>query len=256
MRSGRSGRQGEIVTHDIDAALREWEFKPGIVQARLVEAGDGRQVIQMRVDLGVLQLETRDRPDRARPHGHATYFDYLRDQDRAARRRGERFVLNDEQCQEADREFVQFYHRRICWLALRNYAHAIADADHTLAFMDFVREHSPGEEYTQAHEQYRGFVHFHRAEAAAALAVEKDNPEAAIDEVRAGLEKLRAFFASYDAEEQMEQDGMVQQLRKMERSLRNMHGIEATLREQLEQAVANEQYEVAAKLRDALRRRQ
>jgi protein-arginine kinase activator protein McsA len=42
----------------------------------------------------------------------------------------------------------------------------------------------------------------------------------------------------------------------MERSLRNMHGIDATLQEQLEQAIANEQYEVAAKLRDALRRRQ
>src|SRR5205807_8100917 len=31
-------------------------------------------------------------------------------------------------------------------------------ADHTLAFMDFVRDHSPNEEYTEAHEQYRGFV--------------------------------------------------------------------------------------------------
>jgi protein-arginine kinase activator protein McsA len=48
---------------------------------------------------------------------------------------------------------------------------------------------------------------------------------------------------------------MVQQLRKMERSLRQLHGIESTLREQLDDAVANEEYERAAKLRDALRRR-
>ena len=49
---------------------------------------------------------------------------------------------------------------------------------------------------------------------------------------------------------------MIEQLRKMEQALRQKHGIEATLREQLAKAVANEQYEVAAKLRDALRRRE
>jgi hypothetical protein len=244
------------MSQDIDSALRGWEFKPGVVQARLVQAHDGRQLLQMRVDLGLLQIETSGRPDGSRPHEFPTYFDYLRHQAREADRGGQSFVLSEEQCQEADREFVQFYHRRLCWLALHNYARAVADADHTLAFMDFLRDHSPGEEYTQAHEQYRGFVLFHRTQAAAALAIEKNNAEAAIDEIRAGIERLRAFFASFDAEEQMEQDGMVQQLRKLEQSLRQTHGIEATLREQLDEAVANEEYETAARLRDALRRRE
>jgi hypothetical protein len=247
--------KGPAMTQDIDAALQGWEYKPGMVQARLVQARDGRQVIQMRVDLGVLQIETTGRPDGTRPHGCATYFEYLEQQARVAARAGQTFTLGEEQCQEADREFVQFYHRRICWLALRNYGRAIADADHTLAFMDFVRDHSPGEEYTQAHEQYRGFVLFHRTQAAAAQAVERDNPEKAIDEIRSGLDRLRTFFAAFDAEEQMEEDGMVQQLRKMEQSLRKLHNIEETLQEQLDRAVANEEYETAAKLRDALRRR-
>src|SRR6266850_5708020 len=183
--------------HDIDAALQGWEFKPGVVQARLVEAGDGRHAIQLRVDLGILQLETDGRPDGTKPHGCETYFDYLRRQVPVYVNSGQTFTLNEEQCQEADREFVQFYHRRLCWLALRNYVRAVADADHTLAFMDFVRDHSPGEEYTQAHEQYRGFVLFQRTQAAAALALEKENPEGAIDEVRAGLDKMRSFFADH-----------------------------------------------------------
>src|SRR5262249_18320062 len=239
------------VGQDIDAALRGWDYKPGMVQARLVEAGDGRQLIHLRVDLGILQMETGGRPDGARPHGHATYFDYLNHLARA----GRELVLSEEQCQDADREFVQFYHRRVGWLALRDYARAVADADHTLAFMDFLRDHSPGEEYTQAHEQYRGFVLFHRTQAAAALAVEKDDPEGAIDGIRAGLDKMRAFFAAFDAEGEMEEDGMVKQLRKMEKSLRRTHHIEETLREQLDRAVANEEYETAARLRDALRGR-
>jgi UvrB/uvrC motif len=243
------------MSQDIDPALEGWEFKPGVVQARLVQAHDGRQVLQMRVDLGVLQVEPTGRPDGARPHGQETYFDYLKEQVAVARRGGRAFVLSEEQCQEADREFVQYYYRRICWLALRNFSAAIADADHTIAFMDFVREHSPNEEYTQAHEQYRGFVLFHRIQAAAGLAVERGKPEEAIDEINAGLEKLRGFFAAFNAEEQMEDNAMVLQLRKLQDSLRQAHKIEVTLQEQLARAVANEEYETAAKLRDALRRR-
>jgi hypothetical protein len=239
------------LSQDIDAALRDWDFQPGTVQARLVEAGDGRQVIQLRLDLGLLQLETSGRPDGTRPHGQPTYFQYLQ---RLARRRPD-LVLDEEQCEEADREFVQFYHRRLCWLALKEYARAVEDSDHTLAFMDFVRGHAPNDEFVQAHEQYRGFVLFHRTQAAARLAVERENPESAVDEIRAGLERMRAFFAGFEAEEQMEEDGMVQRLRELERTLREEHHIEATLRERLDDAVAREDYETAARLRDALRQR-
>jgi hypothetical protein len=241
---------------DIDAALQGWDYKPGSVQARLVQRRDGRTVIQLRVDLGILQMESAGRPDGARPHGHPTYLDYLRHQATIADRAGQQMVLSEEQCEEADREFLQFFHRRICWMALRNHRGAVADADHTLAFMDLVRDHSPGEEYTFAHERYRGFVIFHRTQAAAGLALEKDDPEGAIDEIRTGLKQIQRFFAAHGQEEAMEEDAMVQELRKQEASLRQLHNIETTLREKFEDAVAREEYETAARLRDALMKRQ
>jgi hypothetical protein len=243
------------VSESVDGALGGWEYKPGVVQARLARGDDGRQVVQMRVDCGLLQLEVEGRPDGSRPHGARTILDHLRRQARAADQDGESFVLGPEQCAEADREFMQYYHRRICWLALNRFDRALADADHTLALMDFVRDHSPGEDFTEAHEQYRGFVLFQRTQAAAARALEANEPESAIDEIRAGLGRLRAFFAERGAEEGLEEDAMVQHLRRIEGTLRKQHGIEATLREQLDLAVANEEYERAAELRDALRRR-
>jgi hypothetical protein len=244
------------VNQDIDPVLEGWEFKPGAVQARLVKSREGRQVLQMRVELGVLQMESAGRPDGARPHGHVTYFDFLQALALANSKKNQNFVLDEEQAEAADREFVQFYHRRICWLALREYARAVRDADHTLAFMDFVKRHSPNEEYTQAHEQYRGFVLFHRTQAASALQVEKDDPERAIDEIRGGLDRLKAFFREYEMEEQMDEDSMVQHLRKIETALREQYDIGATLQEQLEKAVAAEDYEQAARLRDKLKRRE
>lgn len=240
------------MNQDIDFVLEGWDYKPGVVQARLVQARGGRQVIQMRVDLGILQIETNAKPDGSRPHGHSTYLAYLQEQARMAQKGNGPMVLSEEQCQEADREFLQYYHRRICWLALRNYARAMADADHTLALMDFVKGHSPNDDYLQAHEQYRGFVIFQRTQAAAALQVEKSCPEGAVDEIRSGLENLRVFFAAFDMESDMEEDGMVQHLRKVEKSLREEYKIEATLQEQLAQAIADEDYEKAARLRDAI----
>jgi hypothetical protein len=129
----------------------------------------------------------------------------------------------------------------------------MADADHTLALMDFVKAHAPSDDYLQAHEKYRGFVVFQRTQAAAALQVEKGLPEKGVEEIRAGLERLREFFAGFEMEDEMEEDGMVQHLRKVEQSLREQYKIEATLQEQLDQAIADEDYEKAARLRDAMK---
>jgi hypothetical protein len=241
---------------DIDPVLREWAVEPGATQARLVTASDGRSVLQVRLDLGLLQLEVDGRPDGQRPHDFDSYFDYLNDAAQRRAKTGREFKLNASQCGEADREFVQYFQRRVAWLALREFDRAISDANHTLAFMDFVRDHSPNDEYRMAHEQFRGFVIFHRAQAAAAAAVERNNAEAAIDAVRDGLTRIRAFLAENDLEEHADEDTFVQELTKLEQSLRELHGIDETLEEQLAKAVANEQYETAARIRDALRQRQ
>ena len=52
--------------------------EPGEVVAREVRARDGRNVLQIRIELGLLQLEVEGRPDGVRPHSFPTYLDYLR----------------------------------------------------------------------------------------------------------------------------------------------------------------------------------
>jgi hypothetical protein len=235
---------------DIDSLLKNWDFQPGEVNARLFRARDGREVLQMRVDMGVLQMETELRPDGARPHGAETYYDYLVGE---AIREGDGFRLTKEQCAEADREFVQYYHRRLCWLSLRDYARASRDADHSLAFMDFVREHSPDEEWTLSHEQYRPFVLFHRVQAGALAALQDGGPEAAIREINAGLGRFRDLFARYDAAEQFAEDELVRRLQEMRESVRQRYEVGRTLDEQLAEAVRAEDYELAARIRDKIR---
>jgi hypothetical protein len=237
---------------DIDDVLRDWPYDPGAVSARLVRADDGREVLQMRIDMGLVQMETADRPDGERPGGASTYLDRLI-QDGV--RVGKRFRLTEEQCSRIDREFHQFYQRRVCWLALREFTRAVEDADHTLALMDFAVDHSPTEEWTLSHERYRPFVLFHRTQAAALARLEKAGPEGAIEEINAGLERIGELSAEAGYEEESAEAEMVGQLHRLREWIREEHDVGQTLSEQLADAVAREQYELAAKLRDEIARR-
>lgn len=237
----------------IDDILRDWEFEPNSVSVRVVTGSDQRHVLQMRVDMGVLQIETTDRPDGVRPQGFPTYLDYIIHE---AQQHDDEYELNEEQCSEIDREFVQYYHRRICWLQLRRFDMALLDADHTLALMDVCKNYSPDEQWTLAHEQYRPFVMFHRTQAAALAELESDrSPEEAIARINEGLEELKDVFVEYEAEDQFDDDELIKRLIEMREELRERFQTGKTLQEKLDDAIASEQYELAAKLRDELQRR-
>lgn len=238
--------------HDIDRILQNWPYEPGEISARLVKASDGREVLQMRVEMGVLQLEVSGRPDGQRPGGAETYFDHVRGL--AAKSDGD-FELTSEQCVEADREFMQYYHRRVCWLALREFRRAAADAEHTLAFMDFCRDHSPEEEWTVSHEQYRPFVLFHRTQAATLATLDETGPREALEELSKGLQAFHDLFEQFEAEEQFEEDELVQRLVELRDTMREQYHLKPSLSEQLAEAVAKEEYELAARLRDELEKR-
>ncbi len=237
---------------DVDHILNDWPYHPGTISARLVRCEGGREVVQMRIEMGVLQMELDGRPDGERPEGAETVLDLLNQQSLSV---GKDFVLSEDQCFEIDREFLQFYHRRICLLALREFRRAVADADHTLALMDFAAAHTPDEQWSVSHEQYRPFVLFHRTQAAALAALSDGGPEAAIEQCNQGLTQLLAVFESLGVEDHFDDDELVSQLVKLKESLREEYDVGQTLGEQLADAVAQEEYERAAQLRDEIARR-
>lgn len=239
---------------NIDDILKSWDFRIDQPVVRLLLGKDGRDVLQIRVDMGVLQLEIEGRPDGTTPHSHKTYLDYLKQLSLDA----DEMDISDEHCVEIDREFAQFYHRRVCWLQLRNFDNAIRDADHTLRLMDFCKEFSDDEQWTVSHEQYRPFVLFHRTQASALAALgdeEDEGAEKAVEEINLGLSSLNNLFAKYDAEDQFEEDELVKRLIEMREDLRTRFEIGKTLQEQLAEAVTAEDYELAAKIRDKITHR-
>ena len=63
---------------DISHLLDQWDYQPGQPSVRKFTGKDGVEKIQLRVDLGLLQMNAEGRPDGKRPLGHASLYDFYR----------------------------------------------------------------------------------------------------------------------------------------------------------------------------------
>src|SRR5882757_4415233 len=65
-----------LMDFDISPLLDHWQYNSGQVFVRKFKGKDGKEKIQLRVDLGLLQMNAEGRPDGKRPYGHNSLFDY------------------------------------------------------------------------------------------------------------------------------------------------------------------------------------
>jgi len=260
------------MTLDLSQILREWPYEPGQINVRLVEGDDGSPKIQMRLDLGILQLETVGRPDGQRPNGYDSLLDYhearidaVRDEagavgelegDEAPGDDEEPVVtLSEEDCRAIREEAVQFYHRYISLLVLGDYDGVVRDCSRNLRVMDLCRDHAESEEDQQVLEQFRSYVVMMRTRALATQMVTDDEPKAAMFALDDGIEQIRAVYADAGRADEFEGSSEVQLLRGMRDELGTKlpASQKAELRERLRKALEQENYELAAILRDELK---
>src|SRR6516225_9709042 len=72
--------EGKASSKDITPVLKSWEYEAGTINVRKVSGLDGSPKLQMRLDLGLLQMEMTGRPDGDRPHGRESLLDYYEEQ--------------------------------------------------------------------------------------------------------------------------------------------------------------------------------
>jgi hypothetical protein len=245
--------------YDISRLLDHWDYQPGQVVVRKFKAKNGTEKIQLRVDLGLLQMNAEGRPDGKRPFGHPSLLEYFQARlyKHLASHNGsaDGFRLTAEDCGKLQVEALQFHHRYICLLQLRDYARAIRDAERNLSVFEFVAKHAECDELAWSLQQFQPQLLMILTRARGSQALESDDYTLAIEQVEEGLEKIRAFFREHARAEAAEQSGEVVSLETWLEELRTKRPL--TQRERLEralhEAVKREDYERAAKVRDELR---
>lgn len=246
------------MSKDLTRFLNQWPYEPGKINVRLIEGEDGEPRLQLRLDLGVLQLHTTGRPDGRRPHGCDSLLEYHEQRlDEHAAQVGseEGFSLSEDDCRQLREEAVQYYHRYVCLFVLNDFDGVVRDTSRNLRLLDFCAKHAEQESDKKVLEQFRAYIMMMRARALATQAMKNNETKAALHAIDQGLAGLRAHFEQIGTPELFEQSNEAQILTEMRTVLTPKLPVSqhAELRHRLDQAIAQENYELAAILRDELR---
>lgn len=247
---------------DLDDLLANWNNTPGEISARALAADDGAELIQLRIELGLLQMFPDGRPDGSRYHGAPTALDYVAHEQR------EEHELAEPDIRELEREITQFNYRRLALAAIaddalrrddqpeavRQLLRAVRDIDQCLRrirLVDQLRQRPP--------EQIglKSTLTFNRARLLSQLRVVQGRNEDAIRQATEGANALEELLLSCGLDpEQAERDPGVQYLQQLAARLRKQYAIPRTLQEQLDAAIESEDFAAAARLRERIRREQ
>ncbi len=243
------------MNEDIHQLLEDWPHESGKVQVRKIPGADGREKLQLRLDLGIIQMELEGRPDGRRPHDFPSLLDWHAHRASEAENASEDFTLTPEECGELQQEGIQFYHRYISLLQIEDYPGVVRDTRRNLDLFDFVAEHAPNEETRNAFEQFRAYVIMVHTKARASMALAAEDHGTAERIVRDSIAHLRALDEERGQVPQGESGPEVQFLEQWLAEMRSDRPVSEIekIERRMQEAIRLEAYEEAAKLRDALR---
>jgi hypothetical protein len=254
--------QGRAPTKDITPILRDWTYEPGEINVRKISGADGAPKLQMRLNLGVLQMEMTGRPDGDRPHGHESLLDYFEQEltnhqkDHAGDAEG--FHLSGDQCRSLREEAEMYYHRYLSLLVLEDFSGVVRDTARNLRVLDLCGKYATDEQDRLWLEQYRPYIVMMNARAQASIEMRAKHYGQALKTVDSAIKTIRSFYVRFGQEQAFSHSNEVRMLKRLSRQIQSKLPVDPLqrLRRRLERAVKEERYEDAAKLRDALEAKQ
>jgi hypothetical protein len=240
---------------DLTQLLREWEYDPES-SVRIIEAEDGRKVLQIRQPLGVEQYELDGRPDGLMPDGKKCLLDvYLERLEEHKREQGsdKGFVLGHEDCDDLQSEGVIYYYRYLILFQTGDFERTAADTDHNLALCDLVSRYAEHEEDKKQILQYRPYILRMNALSKAMVSVNRELLMTARDLLEGAIRDIETMP---DVDTPTFEVERMRSLSVLRSTLKQVMGRKpspvAQLKLQLDAAVAEENYELAAELRDRI----
>ncbi len=253
---------------DLRAILDGWDFEPGKISVRKIIGRDGREKLQTRIDLGVLQLECHGRPDGEHPHGKESLLDYHEQRlHNHIETYGddEDFILTPEDCRDLRHEAYLYYQRYLSLFVLEEYDGVESDTERNLRVIALCERYAAAEHDRTVLAPQQAYVMMMRTRARAQLAMEQQRHGDALQIVDAGCIELEQLAdADMDADESMDADAGEEASSPVATELETLENLRAEILEQmpadtptrlqseLREALAREDYEGAAKIRDQL----
>src|SRR5881397_2353622 len=240
---------------DLNTILKDWPHENGNIKVRKIAGLDGREKLQLRVDLGVLQMELTGRPDGQRPHNCESLLEYHQKRAARAEEKGQPYELTPEQCNELQQEGIQYYHRYLSLFQINDFAGVIRDTQRNLDLFEFVSDHTEREELAWSFQQFRPYVLMMNTRAKASILLGEQKFAETIAEIERGREAIVDFLQQSNFPELVSKSSEIAFLDEWleeVKAKRPLSKLEVMQRE-METAIAKELYERAAELRDAIK---
>jgi len=240
---------------DLNTITDDWPYESGTIKVRKITGLDGREKLQLRVDLGVLQMEMTGRPDGRRPHNCESLLEYHQKRASRAEQKGDTYELTPEQCAELQQEGIQYYHRYLSLFQINDFEGVVRDTQRNLDLFTFVNEHTDREDFSWSLQQFRPYVLMMNTRAKASIFLAQGKFADAIAEIDHGREAIVEFLQQSNFPELLSKSAEIAFLDEWleeVKSKRPLSKLEIMQRE-METAIAKELYERAAELRDAIK---
>jgi hypothetical protein len=244
------------MSFDLNTLLNDWAHEPGAIKVRKILGLDGREKLQLRIDLGMLQMEMTGRPDGRRPHNCESLLQYHQRRAVRAEGRGDGYELTNEECNELQQEGIQYYHRYLSLFQINDFPAVIRDTQRNLDLFDFVAEHTERDEVAWSFQQFKPYVLMMNTRAKASIFLGDGKFGEAMSEIERGRDGIEEFFQQSNFPELAQKSSEIAFLDEWleeVRAKRPLSKLEVMQRE-MEVAIKGEMYERAAELRDAIKR--
>jgi hypothetical protein len=241
---------------DLRPLLDSWPYDPE-ADARLARGRDGREILQVRLPLGLEQYELEGRPDGQRPYRAESALDYHLKRLSKAQASGQEaaFELSQQQCAELFAEATLYYYRYLHLFQLKDWRRTVRDTARNLRLFDFVNRHASQQEDRHHLEKWRPYILRMHTVAEAVLELEGGRHTAAIELLNAAIAKLEALPELDDETFELEQQRSLAALHELVAQFEQTRPLSVleVLERQLNRAVQAQEFERAARLRDRIR---
>lgn len=244
------------MSKDLTGFLSDWEYDPEQTM-RIIEADDGRNVLQVRLPLGIEQYELDGRPDGERPNGYDSALAEVEYRLEAHQRSGgsaEGFEIDHDEAVKLQNEGVLFYQRYLLLFQMSDFGRVARDTEHNLRLCRLLEEHCGSEEDRNAVLQFRPYIIRMNAMSRAMISLNDNLNEVAQHILESATEEIEELPELEAPAFQFERIRSLNYLRSATKQLTNVKPSPvAKLQRELKDAVAQEDYERAAELRDRIR---
>ena len=242
---------------DIGPVLEGWDYEPNDIIVRIIKGLDGKEKIQLRLDLGLLQMELDGRPDGKKPHGMESFLEYFEDLAEIHKEKygiETPFCLDTRDCLRLQQESIQYYHRYLSLMKLGDYQRVVRDTRRNIRAFDLVFKYAKNEEDKVRFEQYRPYVIMMLTRALGSICLEKKDYDQAMRHIQDGIEDIQKFYNKVLRNEELEESFELQFLKSWFEEIKRSKPLSQheDLKRKLEKAIEMENYEWAARLRDEL----